>query len=100
MYTPSGEHFGIVPIEAMYHELPVIAVNDGGPTETVVHGETGFLCSPKSEEFAEALRKLKEGGQEIKAKLGANGRNRVLQSFSFNSFANSLDDFVNQTLID
>ena len=64
MYTPSGEHFGIVPIEAMYHELPVIAVNDGGPTETVVHGETGFLCPPKSEEFAEALRKLKEGGQE------------------------------------
>ena len=100
MYTPSGEHFGIVPIEAMYHELPVIAVNDGGPTETVVHGETGFLCSPKSEEFAEALRKLKEGGQENKAKLGANGRNRVLQSFSFNSFATRLDDFVNQTLSD
>ena len=36
----------------------------------------------------------------IKAKLGANGRNRVLQSFSFNSFATRLDDFVNQTLSD
>ena len=43
LYTPSGEHFGIVPIEAMYNELPVIAVNDGGPMETVVDGETGFL---------------------------------------------------------
>ena len=43
LYTPSGEHFGIVPIEAMYNKLPVIAVNDGGPMETVVDGETGFL---------------------------------------------------------
>ena len=43
LYTPSGEHFGIVPVEAMYNELPVIAVNDGGPLETVVDGETGFL---------------------------------------------------------
>ena len=48
-----GEHFGIVPIEAMYSELPVIAVNDGGPTETVVDGLTGFLCKPDPESFAE-----------------------------------------------
>lgn len=34
-YTPSNEHFGIVPLEAMYSRKPVIAVNSGGPTETV-----------------------------------------------------------------
>jgi alpha-1,3/alpha-1,6-mannosyltransferase len=37
----------------MYSELPVIAVNDGGPTETVVDGLTGFLCKPDPESFAE-----------------------------------------------
>ena len=36
----------------MYCELPVIAVNDGGPTETVVDGSTGFLCKPDPESFA------------------------------------------------
>lgn len=35
LYTPSNEHFGIVPIEAMYTRKPVIACNSGGPTETV-----------------------------------------------------------------
>jgi alpha-1,3/alpha-1,6-mannosyltransferase len=31
VYTPSNEHFGIVPLEAMYSRLPVLAVNNGGP---------------------------------------------------------------------
>lgn len=35
LYTPSNEHFGIVPLEAMYCRKPVIAVNSGGPTETI-----------------------------------------------------------------
>lgn len=35
LYTPSNEHFGITPIEAMYMRKPVIACNTGGPTETV-----------------------------------------------------------------
>ncbi len=28
--------------------LPVVAVNSGGPTETVSHLETGFLCNQVS----------------------------------------------------
>ena len=94
LYTPSGEHFGIVPIEAMYHELPVIAVNDGGPTETVVDGETGYLRKPTSEDFAEAMESLVEGGTEQKSRMGKNGKRRVMQNFSFNAFADNLDNFV------
>ena len=43
VYTPSNEHFGIVPIEAMAACRPVVAVSSGGPLESVVDGETGFL---------------------------------------------------------
>ena len=43
VYTPDKEHFGIVPLEAMYAGTPVVAVDSGGPTETVVDGQTGFL---------------------------------------------------------
>lgn len=49
VYTPSNEHFGIVPIEAGAAGRPVIAVSSGGPLESVVHGRTGFLCAPEPE---------------------------------------------------
>ncbi|MEM7363481.1 MAG: glycosyltransferase [Pseudomonadota bacterium] len=58
LYTPSGEHFGIVPVEAMYAGLPVVAVNNGGPTETVVDQETGLLREPDATEFASAMDDL------------------------------------------
>ena len=58
VYTPSDEHFGIVPLEAMAAGRPVIACNSGGPTESVVHGVTGFLCKPHPAAFAAAMAKL------------------------------------------
>lgn len=45
IYTPDKEHFGIVPIEAMSLSRAVIALDSGGPKETVLHGSTGFLCT-------------------------------------------------------
>ena len=49
IYTPEHEHFGIVPLEAMCYQKPVIACNSGGPRETVIHGLTGFLCESNPE---------------------------------------------------
>jgi len=44
LYTPEREHFGIVPLEAMQYQKPVVACRSGGPMETIIHGATGFLC--------------------------------------------------------
>ena len=54
LYTPENEHFGIVPIEAMYMGCIVIACNSGGPLESIAHGETGFLLKANdSKQWAE-----------------------------------------------
>lgn len=43
LYPVEDEDFGIVPVEAMGHGVPVIAHRSGGPRETVVEGETGLF---------------------------------------------------------
>ena len=50
LYTPKNEHFGIVPIEAMYCGAWVIAHKSGGPMESVVEGKTGNLLDNEDEE--------------------------------------------------
>lgn len=41
LYTPPREHFGIVPVEAMLCGTPVVAVNFGGPRESIQCGGVG-----------------------------------------------------------
>ncbi|KAL7840497.1 hypothetical protein AOLI_G00258200 [Acnodon oligacanthus] len=89
LYTPSNEHFGIVPVEAMYTRCPVIAVNSGGPLESVAHEETGFLCDPTPESFSEAMgRFLTDPG--LQQRMGQAGRDRVIDRFSLQAFTDQL----------
>ncbi|KAI8930203.1 hypothetical protein BC831DRAFT_440852 [Entophlyctis helioformis] len=93
VYTPSNEHFGIVPIEAMVAQLPVVAVNSGGPTETVQHGRTGFLCEPTESSFADALTRLVTG-EHSKQTMGAAGRRRVVEGFTLDVFVGRLEQIL------
>ncbi|KAJ0172311.1 hypothetical protein K1T71_012284 [Dendrolimus kikuchii] len=93
VYTPSNEHFGIVPLEAMYFRKPVIAVNNGGPTETIVNEVTGFLCEPKSKAFASAMSILVLN-PELGERLGEAGAKRFETKFSFEAFTEQLDGIL------
>lgn len=93
IYTPSNEHFGIVPLEAMYYGKPVIAVNSGGPTETIVHDVTGFLCNPDSESFSNAMKKFVTM-PDLGEKLGEAGQKRFNTRFSFDAFTEQLDGIL------
>ncbi|KAL8571886.1 hypothetical protein ACOMHN_011478 [Nucella lapillus] len=93
LYTPDKEHFGIVPIEAMSMKRPVIAVASGGPLETVADGETGFLCPPEAEAFAEAMKKFAEDPALV-GRMGEKGKRRVEELFSFEQFTEKLDGVV------
>src|SRR5690242_18459188 len=53
------EGFGIVFIEAMYYNKPVIAGNKDGSVDALLKGELGFLVNPGSkEEVSEAIESI------------------------------------------
>ncbi|KAJ1942319.1 Alpha-1,3-mannosyltransferase-like protein [Linderina macrospora] len=91
LYTPSNEHLGIVPLEAMYMRVPVVAVNSGGPRETVVHGKTGYLCEPDHLEFAKAIVKIVGMPDEKRRAMGELGRARVQEGFGLDAFGSKLE---------
>ncbi|XP_023671315.1 alpha-1,3/1,6-mannosyltransferase ALG2 [Paramormyrops kingsleyae] len=98
LYTPSDEHFGIVPVEAMYARCPVVAVKSGGPLESVSDKETGFLCPARAENFAEAMEKFVNEPQ-LQREMGEAGRRRVLQKFSSDAFSERLYRYVSQNSV-
>lgn len=101
LYTPSNEHFGIVPLEAMLSGVPVLAVNSGGPLESIVDGETGWLKPANdSEQWTEIMRKTLhiKSAAELRS-MGKKGRERVKTEFSAQKMAERLDDEL-ESLID
>ncbi|KAM3872755.1 alpha-1,3/1,6-mannosyltransferase ALG2 [Diretmus argenteus] len=93
LYTPSREHFGIVPVEAMYCCCPVIAVNSGGPLESVGDGETGFLSEPTAEAFSKAMERLVRE-PHLRRDMGQAGRKRVQDKFSLQAFSDQLHGYI------
>ena len=80
VYTPSNEHFGIVPLEAMYVGTPVVACASGGPLETVLDGTTGYLCEPTPEAFAKALQSFVDDPDKART-MGQAARDHVRDRF-------------------
>ena len=71
-----------VALEAMAAGRPVIASAVGGLTDLVEPGFTGMLVPPgEPDALTDAMRTL-AGDPELAAKLGAAGRDRVVQRFS------------------
>ncbi len=86
LYTPAGEHFGIVPLEAMAVGTPVVAVDSGGPCETIQHGITGLLCKPKALEFAKAVDLILSDTDKAR-EMGNQGKILVASRFSRTNMA-------------
>ncbi|KAK5656233.1 hypothetical protein OQA88_4994 [Cercophora sp. LCS_1] len=91
VYTPSNEHFGIVPIEGMLRGVPVLAADSGGPRETVVEGVTGWLRDPEEVgEWTGVMERVLDGGKELD-EMGRKGRERVSDKFAVEGMAERLD---------
>ena len=92
LYPPFNEDWGLVPLEAMALEKPVIAVNRGGPSESVIDGKTGFLTEPTPDRFARAMEILADN-PGMALRMGAQARLRAAE-FGWDRFCSRLDDSV------
>lgn len=90
------EGLGLVALEAMALERPVIAADIGGLREVVVDGETGWL-TPGGDANALAAALLKLWRDPTQAhRVGEAGRRRVLEKFNATTQLTTLRDTLAQ----
>lgn len=78
----SSESFGLVALEAMSAEVPVIASNAGGLPEVVEHGFTGFLHDPGNVSgYVDSALKLL-GNERLRRTMGRRGRRVARERFN------------------
>ncbi len=83
-FTPYAEEFGIAALDAMAAARPVIATAEGGLTELVRDGETGFLVR-NADEFAAASNRLLPD-DALCERLGGRGR-EIARGYSWDRLA-------------
>ncbi|HYM80666.1 MAG TPA: N-acetyl-alpha-D-glucosaminyl L-malate synthase BshA [Candidatus Limnocylindria bacterium] len=78
----SSESFGLVALEAMSAEVPVVASRTGGLPEVVEHGITGFLHDPgENAGFVSSVLKLLTQ-ERLRRWMGRRGRQVARERFS------------------
>lgn len=85
-----SESFGISIVEGMACGIPVVGTKVGGMLETIRDGETGLLVEPERPDLlANAVVSLLNDS-EAAGKLGAKGRERAVEHFSWRARADRL----------
>lgn len=106
------EPFGIINLEAMSCETPVVGSHIGGIPEIIVEGKTGYLvplqsisrtdfnpANPKTfqKEFAAKINILLDD-ESLATKMGKEGRERVLRIFSWKSIAETTFNYYEEVI--
>jgi N-acetyl-alpha-D-glucosaminyl L-malate synthase BshA len=100
MLLPSEfESFGLVALEAMSCEVPVVATNVGGIPEVVKHGETGFLgeLGNVHQMGEQVLAILKD--PDLQNKMAAAGRRRAIEVFDQRKIVPLYENYYQKVLM-
>jgi len=95
VFPPRCEDWGLVPLEAMACGKAVLAVDRGGPRESIINGETGFLRLDDHDAFAQAMTSLAAMAPVQLDEMGARSRLRA-GTFSWDAFASRMDDHIDE----
>ena len=85
-----SETFGLVVVEAMAMERPIIATNAGGLPEIITNGKTGLLIKPRdATAVAWAIHRILSDSA-LRLSLGHLAREEALKRYDFDSCIDSL----------
>ena len=91
------DSFGVAILEACSCALPVVVSNADGPAEVVVDGKTGYIVA--REDAHAAADRLQELvlNPELRQRLGAAGRARVLSEYTWSKSLDMMLDAYTET---
>lgn len=93
------ESFGVVAVESMSCECPVIASRTDGFSEVIADGQTGFLVPIGDyQAAAERIQYFIENPEKGKT-MGKNGRTRVLENYSWESNVSTMCSIYQITIV-
>ncbi len=95
LFAAVNEDFGLVPLEAGASKKPCIAVNEGGPKETILDGKTGFLITADAQSFADKFFVLAEK-PELAEEMGKRAYKHISAYFSKKRFFEKFDKAIRQ----
>jgi glycosyltransferase involved in cell wall biosynthesis len=97
VFTAPNEDWGVVPLEAMASGAPVLAVDAGGPRESMIHNVTGWLLPPTPWAFAEQMRKVAD--DNAGRLVSRRALRRRAQQFAADEFVTRLDDVMEEVAL-
>lgn len=98
IFPTLNEAFGLVLLEAMEHALPCIATDEGGISDIVDEGETGFIVSKRNANIlADKIEYLLIHPEE-RMRMGKNGYRKFYDTFTLRKFEESMADILNDCL--
>ncbi|MEK7526760.1 MAG: glycosyltransferase family 4 protein [Patescibacteria group bacterium] len=77
-----GEPFGLVPLEVQACGGIVLAVNEGGYTETIINNETGFLLPRKIPVFVDKISWLTKNNSRLQ-KIRLAARQHIIKNYTW-----------------
>ena len=96
-YPPIMEPGGLVPLEAQACGTPVVAMNEGGNREEVLHGVTGLLTNRDPKEHGAAIEQLIRN-DKLLDRMGKAGRDWVNSKWTWEKIVPQFENAL-QTLV-
>ncbi|MFW6305393.1 MAG: glycosyltransferase family 4 protein, partial [Candidatus Saliniplasma sp.] len=94
------EAFGIVTLEAMASEVPVVVSDIPGVREVITEGRNGLVAEPMNpQDIAGKIRLILEN-PEVAKRMGKKGRERVLENFTWDIVAENIEKVYEELLGD
>jgi glycosyltransferase involved in cell wall biosynthesis len=94
LFASRDDEFGMAPIEAMAHGLPVIAYASGGLKETIKNGQNGYLYEDLDEKaVGEEIKKIESLSDEKYLEMRKKAR-ILAEQYSVESFKKKILTFI------